>query len=447
MESQSKVSIVAAWLLVAGAAQCHLNRAQTQDAVAADSASNSLTLDELRVARLQARFRQRRLIINNDGNDKTSPPYTPERFLASRTTGLEKTQVDSLFYCTGIPMLYTHRSKIAEQMGVGNHTDVPNKTWVAAFNALNTDSLEIMVDWCKRHDREVFWSMRINDRHDSGTRWSYLITDWKRNHPELLMGTQEGGLPESFKRGARSWSLLRYDMPEVREKVFQIIEEICNNYDVDGIELDFWRHPACFVEPLMDKSVPQHKMDELTELWQRVRHMTEQVGMKRGRPILIAIRIPDSMDYCRAMGLDVPRWLGEDLVDLVVAADYFKLEPWENLVATGKKYNVPVYGCFEIRRLESTGKETEKKRADIRVWRGEAYNAWKAGLDGIYLMNRFDPHAPMLHELGDPEILASKERIDQTAYFNPKVWCKPTTWVPDGMKYLKQPKQKSVTQP
>jgi len=71
----------------------------------------------------------------------------------------------------------------------------------------------------------------------------------------------------------------------------------------------------------MGQPVPQHKMDEMTELWRRVRQMTEEVGIKRGRPILIGIRIPDSMDYCRAMGLDVERWLEDDLIDLVTGAE------------------------------------------------------------------------------------------------------------------------------
>ncbi|MCC6681860.1 MAG: hypothetical protein IT445_13255 [Phycisphaeraceae bacterium] len=416
-------------------------------AVAEPVSSAQMTLEQLRDARMQARFRTRRIIVNNDGNDKINePPYTVQRFLDSRIAGLADTQVDSLFYCTGIPMLYTHRSAIAERMGVGKHSDNPSKEWVGPLDELGTDSLRIAVEWAKANDREIFWSMRMNDRHDSGSRWQHLITDFKRSHPELIMGTEADGLPESFERGYKSWTLLRYDRPEVRDLIFRLIQEVCNNYDIDGVELDFWRHPAYFVEPLQGKPVPQEKMDQMTELWRRVRHMTEEVGLKRGRPILIGIKIPDSMDYCRAMGLDVERWLAEDLVDLVVGADYFKLEPWENLAATGRKYHVPVYACFEIRRIQS-GQASEHNEADTRIWRGEALNAWKAGVNGIYLMNRFNAHDPMLNELGDPAILEGLDRIDQTAYYNPEVWSQPDGWVPDGMKYLKQPPADTAAAP
>ncbi|WP_425400008.1 hypothetical protein [Aeoliella sp.] len=409
----------------------------------APSARRALTLDELRSAREEAKFRRRRIIVNNDGNDKVRPPYTVERFLAARTAGLADSQVDTIFYCSGVPMLYTHRSKIAEQTGVGIHQDAPNKEWVAAFNEMDTDSLEMVVNWSKEHDKEVFWSMRLNDRHDSSPNWPWLITEWKRSHPELLMGTEEGGLPDHFERGKKSWSAMRYDKPEVRQTVFDLIEEVCTNYDIDGVELDFWRHPLYFTEPLEGKPVPQAKMDEMTELWRRVRQMTERIGRQRGRPFLIAIRIPDSMDYCRAMGLDVEKWLEDDLVDIVTGADYFKLEPWENLAATGKKYDVPVYACFEIRRVQ--GKENRRK-TDVKLWRGEAYNAWKAGVDGIYLMNRFDPRDPLTRQLGDPELLESLPRVDQTSYYRPDNSFKPQDFVPDGLKYLKQPPPKSNEQ-
>ncbi|QDS98859.1 glycoside hydrolase family 10 protein [Adhaeretor mobilis] len=421
--------------LVVGAAILGSSTAIAQQAAEPVVERESMSREEYRAARRVARFRRRRIIVNNDGNDKAKPPYTPEDFLASRTSALTDAQVDSIFYCTGVPMHYTHRSRIAEQMGVGDHADVPGKGWVAAFNEMDTDSLEIVVDWCKQNDREVFWSMRMNDRHDSSSRWEYLVTDWKRENPQLLMGTEEGGLPKDFERGAKSWSMMRYDQPEVRDRVFQVIEEVCCNYDVDGIELDFFRHPAFFTEPLKGQPTPQEKLDMMTGLLRRINSMATQVGMERGRPLLIAIRIPDSMDYCKAMGLDVPKWLEEGLVDIVTGAGYFKLEPWENLVATGKKYDVPVYACFAIRRIEAN--RNPESKADIRVWRGEAYNAWQAGVDGIYLMNRFNPKDPMLQELGDPKKLAKLERTTGTAYYNPKLWSKPQTWVPEGLLYLK----------
>ena len=72
------------------------------------------------------------------------------------------------------------------------------------------------------------------------------------------------------------------------------------------------------------------------------RRMTEEAGLARGRPILVAMRVPDSVDYCRDMGFDLPRWLEEGLVDLLVTTCYFQLNPW----STGRGTST---GCRCIR--------------------------------------------------------------------------------------------------
>jgi len=85
--------------------------------------------DELSKQRELAKNRKRRIILNNDGNDYPSVKVTPESFLNARTNGLEQTQVDSIFYCTGVFNLYTHNSKESEiewLMGHGFTVLVPD---------------------------------------------------------------------------------------------------------------------------------------------------------------------------------------------------------------------------------------------------------------------------------------------------------------------------------
>ncbi len=71
--------------------------------------------------------------------------------------------------------------------------------------------------------------------------------------------------------------------------------------------------------------VRQEHCDKMTALLRRIRTMTEQIGFKRKRPLLIAIRIPDSVGYCRALGINLIQWLEEDLVDIITGGGYFKL--------------------------------------------------------------------------------------------------------------------------
>jgi len=379
-------------------------------------------------ARRKASFRKRRIIMNNDGNDFNSAtseePKTPETFLSKRSTPLIGTHVDSIFYCTGVFNFYTHRSEETELL-------TSNKSaarYVHELINLGTDSLEIMTEFGHKNGMEVFWSMRMNDNHDSTT--PYLLCQWKKDYPEYLMGSKD----QKFPFVSDKWSVVDYTFPQVREKVFRILEDVATRYNVDGLEYDFFRHPAFFKPQMMGEPVTQKHCDMMTELLRRVRTMTEDVALKRGRPLLISIRTPDSVAYAKAIGLDLMRWLEDDLIDIVTGCGYFKLEPWKNLVALGKRYNVPVYACFVSRRIMGGG-EPEAQTA-LKIWRGEALNAWNAGVDGIYTFNRFNPRDQLFRELGDPELLKNLDRIDQTKYAGERGYLDPEYWLKGGRDYI-----------
>ena len=44
-------------------------------------------------------------------------------------------------------------------------------------------------------------------------------------------------------------------------------------------------------------------------MMQRIREMSEREGMKRGKPIMVAIRVPDSVEYCKEIGIDLETWM------------------------------------------------------------------------------------------------------------------------------------------
>ena len=384
-------------------------------------------------ARKKAAHRRRRMIMNNDGNDTrvaaAERPVTPENLLSQRTTGLVGSHVDSIFYCTGVFNYYFHPSKESELLV--SHEGVAE--YLRLLSEMGTDPLKIMVDFCHRNDLEVFWSMRMNDTHDSGN--PLLFCQWKADHPEYLVGTKDVKYPY----GANRWSSVDYGVPAVRDKVFRILRDVCSRYDVDGIELDFFRHPVLFKPQMTGEAVTQSHCDQMTGLMQRVRSMTEEIGLQRKRPILIGIRIPDSVSYCKALGIDLTQWLEKDVIDVIAGGGYFKLEPWENLAALGKKYDVPVYACLVKRRIQSS--EAPEGQTMPEIWRGEAYMAWKAGVDGIYTFNRFDPKDAVFRELGDLKLLETLERIDQTAYVNEECWSRPETWLVNGRDYVRRPIQ------
>lgn len=360
---------------------------------------------DVAAARREAAARSRRIIMNNDGNDcrgdLEGEDHTAEAMLARRTTPLLGSQVDAIFYCTGVFDLYTNQSKETEL-----HVEAPNdqRFWADELIEQGRDPLRIMIDFCRANSMEVFWSMRMNDTHDSSPSYPMLMAQWKREHPDLMMAPER----TSFPYGGGRWSAVDYGKQEVRVKVFRILRDVVTRYDVDGIELDFFRHPVYFKPAMTGDPVTQEQCDMMSELLARIRGMVDDVARERRKAILIAVRVPDSIPFSRGIGLDLIRWLDNRLIDILVGSGYIHLEPWENWAALGRRYDVPAYACLSASRLVSAS--APESEANLELWRGEALRAWDAGVNGIYTFNRFDPTSPLFRELGDPELLRTLPR-------------------------------------
>ena len=198
-----------------------------------------------------ARWRRRRIIYNNDGDDviatekKSGDNLTlrtdrelMDDFLDARTRPLVGTQVDSNWYCSCMAgVRFSHRTRLGGFHGEGIPLELVER--------YGRDSLQIQTDFSHDNNMEAFWSLRMNDCHDAhpmGTRrWTYGLAPFKRDHPEFLMG--EPGDWDKYEGTEKTkWTCLDFSFPEVREHIFSIIEEVARNYDLDGMELDFFRH-------------------------------------------------------------------------------------------------------------------------------------------------------------------------------------------------------------
>jgi len=362
----------------------------------------------MKALRQKAAARPRRILFNNDGAEPVIGMKTPsaKELLDLHTSALAGTQVDSIFYCTRSSGfgLFTHFTKVGQVF-----TTLEGRYSVNQMPALlkaGIDPLRVMVDFSKQHGLEVFWSMRMNDTHD-GQRAEYgpiiLRTNTlKMTHPEYLLGTAQ----KPPKYGA--WTAVDYGRPEIRELAFRYFEEVCTNYDVDGVELDFFRHPVYFQSNARGQQATAAERAAMTELLRRIRRMADAVGAARGRPILIAVHCPDSVEYSRAMGLDLENWLANDLLDLWITAGTFHFNEWEYSVALARKYSVKVYPSLDNPRVKDD--LARQMRTTLLAYRARAAKVWAAGADGVYLFNCSDPTSPLWRELGDPQALA---RLDK----------------------------------
>ena len=408
--------------------------------------------------RKAARWRRRRIIYNNDGDDvvevknrhdahwqvtRRSGGELIDDFLKARTTSLVGTQVDSIWYSTcagGIG--FAHQTKLGGFCEKGISQEL--------IDTYGRDHLQIQVEFCHKNKLEVFWSLRVNDTHDAHpkdfrTRY-YGLAPIKRDHPENLLGQQSDW--EKYPDGPRrQWTSLDFSVPEVREHIFSLVEEVCQGYDVDGVELDFLRDPKFFAPTVDGKPVEPQHLEMMTDLVRRIKDMTAEVERERGRPLLLAARTPHAVADARFVGLDLEQWLAEDLIDVLIPAGPHERisESLLEVVALGHQFEVPVYPCIAwpfwhywafldlgsgehrtwgswVKTLYGGHPNDMDKQCYIvalnswegsaAAWRGAATNVWNAGADGIYVFNAF--HSTPFErwqEIGDPQTLVNLDKI------------------------------------
>ena len=386
--------------------------------------------------RKQAAQRRRRVIFNNDGADLTyAGSATPEDLLRPNTTGLLGSHVDTISYSSNFGFdMFMHDTQVGQVafVSVPVHQKIANRAKIMKeLLEQGTDPLRISCDFCRQHDLEIFWSFRMNDEHAAWVpeeRSKYI-----NDHPDHLLGTVDAPPP----RGP--WCGVDYAVPEVRDRVLDNMEDVCRRYDVDGIELDFFRQLICFKKTAWGEPMGQADCDMMTDLLRRMRTMMDEVGTERRRPLLIAVRVPDSVDYCKQLGYDLATWLRDDLIDIMIVGGYFWLNPWATSVQLGQQYGVPVYPSLDASRM-SAKLPKEIRRSD-EAYRAHAANAFYDGADGIYVFNLHymrDPEHQLWRQLGDPKTLAELDKVYHVSVMGRG---HPTLqdYVPDGEQYLNLP--------
>ena len=349
---------------------------------------------------------KRRILWNNDGDDMRSVAFglphlwnpdhpaaiklpaqydSVEEFLDFRMSALAGKQVDTLIYCGHFvsPVWTFPRQRIA---------------------ALGPDPLQPVIDFAHRNAMEFFFSIRMNDTHTSfGHRGPEYWDAFRNANPHLLqtkVSREEFDrdylpwlrgdavahpLSSVFRRrgGAsrdyQSWLAYDYAHPGTRAHFLEIVNEVCRRYDVEGIELDWLRHPFFFPFGRERSFIPV-----MNDFVRQVRQTVREHARRRGRTILLAVRVPDSPERALAVGLDPEAWIADGCVDLVIAGNGNApfSAPFDEWVRVCSQYGVPVYACMD--RMETVLARPEALQA-------AAYRAWGNGVDGICFFNHFVP--------------------------------------------------------
>ncbi|MGD9127521.1 MAG: dockerin type I domain-containing protein, partial [Planctomycetia bacterium] len=309
---------------------------------------------------------------------------------------------DTVFYGMGTVGMVYYDSDVSE-MFTTTEGRYSNNILQDLLNQ-GTDGLETVTNYSHQNDVEVFASLRMNDTHDyTGDRLLYAWPEVK-NNPGWIMGDDPA---PSYGR----WSAFDFGVQGVRDLVLDICEEMSTNYDIDGIELDFFRHPFFFRSHAFGGTATAADCELMTQLIRDIRTMTEQVGLQRERPVLVSIRVPDSMGYNLDVGLDVEQWLDEGLVDAMTVTGYFRAEEWSESVALGDQYDLPVYACISESRMSGAAGEL---RNTNESYHARASMALEQGVDGVCLFNFFDGQDELWNVLGEEATLQGQNKIYTT---------------------------------
>ena len=274
---------------------------------------------------------------------------------------------------------------------------------------------------------DFFISYRMNDWHNIQDKTFPTHNAFWREHPQYWLGERDVmGYSDNIR-------LFNYLLPEVREHYFAIIAELCTNYDIDGLELDFERVPRFFHNNQIAEGAPV-----MTAFVKRFRELLDKLSKERGKPLKLSVRVPDTIAFCGKVGLDVLAWDAAGLIDM------FNVSPfWIQSTEIGieefkaKTRHAKIFG--EINYLYSATDTVTKgavhdvikgrfsRYTTFEMYRSAAANLLGRGADGISLFNldyvvpsKRDAIPPVLKRITDMNFLKTTAKNYQV-YPDPNV--------------------------
>ena len=329
---------------------------------------------ELSTEHIEAVNRRRRTVLNYDSlcclppfaSGDVEPEQLVEYSLSFIDTGLHG--IDSVWWNFDEGNEVPYPSKILPAFRLAKFQD-----WVRR----GVDIVRLYVDETRKRGLETFVSWRMNG---SDNYWSNKFLNdlpvagplgrddpvpLKKAHPQWLMEVWDGNM---------LWNYAEEGVHEYRRRCFR---ELAENYDLDGIDMDF-----CRSVPVLPLNRQWELRDRLTQFVRSVRLMLLDIERERGRPLLLAARVPDHVDGAKRDGFDLERWAREHLVDIFVpgARSLDNDVPGFRRITAGRP--IKVYPCIDGHH-SSDG----YGHPSIEVLRG-LHSTWTSqGADGVLTFN------------------------------------------------------------
>lgn len=334
-----------------------------------------------------------RIIHNNDGTDALGNYWFHKRPLCVADLNayvdmVSNSQVTTFMMCSGSDFPY-YRSKYNRlfcddkngTLTCGNDTASYRNFKKFYTNFLNlekegTDLIAASLNRAKKNGMEAFITYRMNDLHfnDTTSHCPLLYTDFWYNHPQYWIND---GTP-----GFNASRALDFAHKEVRAHKLAMITEQLQKYDmIDGFDLDFMRFIVYFKQGQGRKNAPL-----MTQLVKDIRAKVDSVSARRGKKILLSVRVPPTIEICIDKGLDIQEWIRLKLVDFVSIGVHWRGDPSLPVAKFRKELgapNIPIYASID------DGGYRQRETYSHGMLRGMASHILAQGADGLYLFNQY----------------------------------------------------------
>ncbi len=336
-----------------------------------------------------------RVILNHDEAVAYTTYAATERATADdlrqMVAFLSRSGVDTLTQCVHTRWQAYYDSKVVEVAWDPRHAADQSaqraEDW-ACLSAMRRlvevgdDPLKVLADACHRNGMRFVPSLRLNDSTELDEK-DGRYGSFRRDHPQWK-------IPDSHA--------MDFAVSEVRQHILDVVEELSQRYDIDGIDLDFMRHPRLF----RDDQV-RDQTAAMTGLVRQIRSVLDNAGEGRKQRLLLIVRVPmkigegefttddpnDADLECLGTGLDVPTWVSEGLVDIVCPMS-FAATDWDRMIVAMAQWRSLTEGTScgvypTIQTSPAAGYRPPWARADS--YRGAAYSFYRHGADGVALYN------------------------------------------------------------
>ena len=265
------------------------------------------------------------------------------------------------------------------------------------------DLLDAGVDWlaetskaCRQRNVAPWVSIRMNDMHGSRNFAGSFFNLPLLKQPEMrLSHSTYGSLDANYREG------LNYEKAEVRTQMMAQIREVVEDYDFEGLELDWWRQPLC-CEPNATPATVELMNDWIRE----IRKLTDKRAKETGRPYALGMRIPGQLNLLKSIGLDVVTLCREGTLDFICPSGFWRTT-WDMPHDMLKKElgdQVNIYGVIEdginsLATLDPERSTTQPMRylsASPETMRGNAAGKLALGAEGIEWFNFYCTDQPRI---------------------------------------------------